>query len=40
MIRTPTVEINARVTLPITLYQRMNVAIATAITTGTNQLVT
>jgi len=40
MINTPTVVINARVTLPMMLYQMMKVAIATAITAGTNQPVT
>ena len=39
-IRTLTVVINAMVMLPMTLYQRIKVAIAIAITTGTNHPVT
>jgi len=38
MINTPTVVINARVTLPMMLYQMMKVAIATAITAGKTSL--
>ncbi|BAY06533.1 hypothetical protein NIES19_58160 (plasmid) [Anabaena cylindrica PCC 7122] len=40
IIKTPTVVINARVTLPMKLYQRMKVRIAIAITAGTNHPVT